>query len=118
MKRSALVMHCLTLILTIGLFSSCNDEIEVIGVEVSGSSFDGIYLLDKTYTKGTKYVNQSDGTERIKTVFWEDKNQWVLMKNNVVYYKIEQDGPYPPDSQWECGIGADKDKFKCELIID
>lgn len=118
MKRLTLVLCYFIFTLCAGSFCSCSDHIEIIGLQVSGSSFDGTYLLDKTYTKGTKYVNKDDATERVKTVFWEDKNQWVLMKNNVVYYKIEQDGPYPPDSQWECGIGAGKDKFKCELIID
>ncbi len=118
-----LTMKKLTLFMIFSVFSltSCSkDEIEVIGLEISGTnSLNGIYMLDKANTKGLKYVNADDNTERIITYLADNgKDMWGLMKNNILYYKIEQNGVYPPESDWECGIGVDKDKFKCELIID
>lgn len=108
------------LIYSVLILTSCSkDEIEVIGVEISGtSSLNGTYMLDKTYSKGIKYVNIDDETKRLKTTLVDNKNMWILLKNNVFYYRIEQNGQYPPESGWECGIGVDKDKFNCKLIYD
>ncbi|MCP4178280.1 MAG: hypothetical protein GY756_10980 [bacterium] len=93
-----------------------------IGFEVSGSSFDGIYKQDATYTKGIKYVNQADDSEYIKDYTDDDVEMWglhkVYSKSIYLYYKIEKDGIYPPESGWRCGVGVDKPKFKCTPIYE
>ncbi len=115
MKQLVLSIFCSFLMLT----SCSKDEIQVIGVEITGTStLNGSYMLDKTYDKGTKYVNLSNNSQYLKTAFIDNKDMWILMRGNVYYYKIEQNGAYPPKSGWECGFDVDKDKFKCELILD
>lgn len=114
MKKATVIMHCFILTLAIGLTTSCSsDSEELIGVEVSGSSFDGTYLLELNYTKSKKFVNKSDESERIiEYSNDDDKAMWGLMKGNTLYYKIEQNGSTPPKSQWDCGVGVHKDKFR------
>lgn len=115
MKQLALIMLCIVFSLT----SCSKDNIEVVGVEISGtSSLNGTYMLDKTYTKGPKYVNISDNTKRLITYDDEGIEMWGLMSSNYLLYKIEVNGEYPPNADWQCGIGADKDAFNCELILD
>ncbi|WP_136479885.1 hypothetical protein [Cognatitamlana onchidii] len=113
--------YYLLLFTLIGSILSCDkDEPQVIGVEVSGtSSLNGTYMIDQNYTKGTRFINKENDTERIKTYTSEEGvDMWGLMRRNVLYYKIERDGSnIPPESQWECGIGVDKDKFKCLPIF-
>ncbi|WP_406683293.1 hypothetical protein N1F78_11430 [Seonamhaeicola sp. MEBiC1930] len=107
------------LVLLLAITSCSKDNIEIVGVEISGTySLNGTYMLDKTYTKGPKYVNTLDESKRLITYNDEGTEMWGLMYTNILYYKIEANGEYPPKSDWECGIGADKDAFKCELIID
>lgn len=115
MKKLNLLMLCLSMVIV----SCSKDDVEVIGVEISGtSSLNGTYMLDKAHTKGPKYVNVSDSSKRLITYNDEGTEMWGLMSANYLLYKIEVDGTYPPKSDWECGVGVDKDAFKCELIID
>ena len=98
---------------------SCSKDSEVIGIEISGtSSLNGTYMLDKSYTKGPKYVNTEDTAKRLITYDDKETNMWGLMNRNYLVYKIEKNGEIPPESGWECGVGVDKDKFKCILIYD
>lgn len=117
--RTFSIKYCVILFLISG-FASCDKNTEpiVIGVEVSGSSFDGSYIRDLEHTKGIKFVNDVDATERIITYETEGVAMWGLMKGNTLYYKIEGNKDVPPESQWDCGIGVDKDKFKCTPIYD
>lgn len=102
------------------LISSCNkDETSrIVGFEVSGSSFDGIYKFDETFTNGTKYVNQDDATEFLKTFTSNDTEMWGLFKSNTIYYKIPKSGFYPPESGWTCGLGNDKPNFRCTPVYE
>ncbi len=119
MPRITQIAYSVVFILFSALIGSCEKEpqAEIIGVEVSESSFDGRYLMDGTFTKGTRFANYVDDTERIKTVVMEGKNMWVPMKGSTLYYKIEQNGAYLSESQWECGIGVDKNAFRCMPIF-
>ncbi len=112
-------MYCLLLILANGVLTSCSsdDSVEVVGLEVTGSGgFDGIYMLDETFTEGTKYVKESDDNTCIKTINIDDEDLWILLQGGYYYYKIAQDGPYPPESDWVCGFDYDMDTFRCTII--
>jgi hypothetical protein len=115
MKKLTFLLLCFSLVI-----ASCSkDNIEVIGVEISGTStLNGTYMLDKAHKKGPKYVNVSDASKRLITYNDEGTEMWGLMSSNYLLYKIEVNGEYPPEANWDCGIGVDKDAFKCKLIID
>lgn len=98
-----------------GILMSCSEDgVDPVptSFEVSGSSFDGIYELDESHTKGVKYVNRDSDSEYIKTYTSKGVEMWGLHKVNFdatyLYYKIEKAGPYPPESGWICSIGPQK----------
>ncbi|TYA92105.1 hypothetical protein [Seonamhaeicola marinus] len=115
MKKLPLIMF-----FSLILLASCSkDSIDVIGVEISGTStLNGTYMLDKSHTKGPKYVNVNNTSKRLITYMDDGTEMWGLMDANYLLYKKEVDGQYPPESDWECGVGVDKDKFKCKLLLD
>ncbi len=100
------------------VFTACkkDDEVtpEIIGYEVSGSgNWDGTYIEDVTYTKGTKYVCREHENYVLMDRTIDGEELWILLiDNNVYYYKTPKTGDYPPESGWTCGIGVDKPKFK------
>lgn len=115
MKKLTLLLFCIGICLT----SCSKDDIEVIGVEVTGTySLNGKYMLDDSFKKGTQYVNVNDETLRLKTATIDNKDMWIVIKGNVYYYKIEKNGAYPPESGWVCGYDVGKEKFKCTLLLD
>ena len=120
MKKVTVLKYSFVLFFFIAITSCSSNSEEIVGLDVSGTSFNGKYMLDKTYTKGVKYIHESDETKRIITydIAKEGLKMWGLMVGNTLYYKIEQNGAYPPESQWDCGIGIDKDKFKIAYIYN
>ena len=115
MKRLNLLKFLVVLTLTSGILLSCSEDgVDPVptSFEVSGSSFDEIYVLDESYTKGVKYVNQDSDSEYIKTYNSKGVEMWGLHKvhsgDTYLYYIIEKAGPYPPESGWTCSIGPQK----------
>lgn len=109
-----------TLLIAMIFISSCkkDEALKIVGFKVSGSSFDGIYKFDETFTNGTKYLNQEDATVFLKTFTSDGNKMWGLFKANTIYYKIPQSGTYPPESGWTCGLGYDKPNFRCTPIYE
>lgn len=96
------------------LYSCTNEPDRVIALEISGtSSLNGTYTIDETHTKGPKYVNDEDSSKRLITYNDDGVEMWGLMNKNYLVYKIEKEGGVPPERDWECGVGVDKDKFRC-----
>lgn len=115
----------LTILVAGFIVASCSkDESEPkpvpSGFEISGSNYDGTYLLDTTYTQGSKYVNKRNNSEYLKTYKDEDVQMWGFFKltpcATYLYYKIKSSDPYPPEHGWTCGQGYDKPNFKVTAI--
>ncbi|GEM_PF-5805996 len=114
-KRKAIVIMAFAAI----CFTSCSTEADrVIGVEISGTfTLNGTYMKDENHTKGPKFVNIEDSSKRLITYMDGETEMWGLMRQNYLVYKIATDGEIPPEEQWECGVGVDKDKFRCISIF-
>ncbi len=120
MKKLAKKTKLITLVLVSLFLTACsNDSDRIIGVEISGTStLNGTYMLDESHTKGPKFVNVEDSSKRLITYMDDGTEMWGLMRQNYLVYKIEMNGDIPPEQQWECGVGVDKDKFRCFPIFD
>lgn len=97
-------------------------EPQLLGFEVSDSEFGGLYVIDTTYNRGYKYVNEEDETEYLATFMEEDTEMWGMFKvqGSALYYyfKIESSDEYPPESGWTCGLGYDKPNFTCTPVYE
>lgn len=115
MKHFVVTRLLLLTVLITGLSSSCSkDADKLVGLEISGTiSLNGTYMLDETHTKGPKFVHTEESSKRLITYMDEDTEMWGLMSQNYLVYKVPVDGEIPPNEQWECGLGVDKDKFRC-----
>ena len=121
MMRLNLLKSLLALLLISGSFSACKkDNTQLIGYEISGtSSCDGIYLEDKAYTKGIRFIHKENDNFVLKSYTTDGVEMWgLLIYNESLIYKTPKTGDTPPESGWTCGVGVDKPKFKVTPVYE